>query len=202
MGFDHPEMLAQLGTSRATSFENYLIGPLYDLKRFVTGSLTQAPATRIVSEAGLAGARAALTWANCDLTRCTEENLHTWISKLPADQIFDLLATWQLWPRSSFFACPSTDQAGQVQFAYRWYGLMPIVRMKLKTVIKTRCIIYDIMGGVGQGGYHSFLLDEAAHGQTEVSIFTTFPPTRLFFEGLHDQVNVDIFKQLRERERE
>ena len=200
MGLNHQETLTQLGTPRTTSFENYLIGPFYDFKRFVVGSISQPPPTRIVSETGLAAARATLTWANCDLKKCTEENLHTWTTQLPAEQVFDLLASWQLWPRSSFFACPTTDQTGAVRFAYRWYGLVPIVLMKLKTAIKPRCIIYDIVWGVGASGYHSFLFDKAANGQTQVSIFTTFPPTLLFFEGLHDQVNADIFKALQREE--
>ncbi|MCB0168039.1 MAG: hypothetical protein KDI79_27675 [Anaerolineae bacterium] len=199
MGLNHPQALVRAGAPQPTAWANYLVGPFYDFKRFVVGSLSPPPPTRVVSETGLAGARARLTWANCHLNRCTVENLHTWTSPLPADRLFDLLMNWQLWPRSSFFACPTTDRNGTVRFAYRWYGLVPIVMMRLKTAIKPRCIIYDIVWGIGQGGYHSFLLDEAASGQTDVSIFTTFSPTPLFFEGIHDQMNFDIFKQLQER---
>lgn len=200
MGFIDRKTLVQSGAPQVPAWANYLVGPFDDLKRFVVGSLSPPPPTRVVSAAGLAGARAVLTWANCDLKRCTAENLHTRSSPLAEDHLFDLLLDWQLWPRSSFFACPTTDQDGTVRFAYRWYGLVPIVMMRLKSAIKPRCIIYDIVWGIGQGGYHSFLLDETTAGQTGVSIFTTFPPTPLFFEGLHDQMNFDIFKQLKERE--
>ena len=201
MGLYYRKALARPGPPQPTALANYLIGPFNDVKRFVVGSLSSPPTTRIVSEAGLTGARAMLTWANCDLKRCTAENLHTWTSPLPAGRLFDLLASWQLWPSSSFLACPTVDKDGTARFAYRWYGLAPIVMMRLKTSIKPRCIIYDIVWGIGQGGYHSFLLDETSNGQTHVSIFTTFPPTRFFFEGLHDQMNFDIFKQLQAKER-
>jgi hypothetical protein len=180
---------------------NYLIGPFYDLKRYVVGLASQSPPTRIVSETALVAARAVLTGANCNLRRCAEENLHTGPTRLPADLVFDLLREWQLWPRSSFFACPETDPQGVSGLTYRWYKVVPIVRMRLKAARKPRYLIYDIVSGIGAGGYHSFLIEEprpnSAHRpETQVSIFTTFPPSRLFFEGLHDQMNADIFREL------
>lgn len=182
---------------------NYLTGPFYDLKRFVVGVMSEPPPTRVVSEAGLVAARAVLTGTNCNLRPCTEENLHTGWTSLPADLVFDLLLRWQLWPHSSFFACPSTDEQGVSWFAYRFYEVLPIVRMRLKAARKPRYIIYDIVSGIGAGGYHSFLIEEprrnSAHpAETQVSIFTTFPPSLLFFEGLHDQMNADIFRELQD----
>ncbi|MCB0210305.1 MAG: hypothetical protein KDJ52_13290, partial [Anaerolineae bacterium] len=135
MGPNPRKTLVQPGSPPPTVWGNYLLGPFDDIRRFVVGSLGPPPPTRIVSEAELAGARAMITWANGDLRRCTVENLHTWHSPLPAEAIFDWLMHWQLWPRSSFFACPTTDQDGTVWFAYRWYGLVPIVKMRLKTAI-------------------------------------------------------------------
>jgi hypothetical protein len=181
--------------------ENFLLGPFDDLKRFVTGLVTSPPLTRVKSEVGLAAARAILSEAGCDLSRCSENNLHTGVSTLTPAQLFGLAAAWRLWPRSSFFACPSTDPQGTAWLAYRWYKLIPIVKMRLKIVDRPRYIIYDLVWGVGVGGYHSFLIDQNEAGATTFSILTTFPPTMLFMEGLHDQMNYDIYRQLLRVER-
>jgi hypothetical protein len=181
--------------------ENVLLGPFDDLRRFITGLLTSPPQTRVKSEAGLAAARATLSQAGCDLSYCSENNLHTGASTLTPEQLFDLAAAWQLWPRSSFFACPSTDSQGKAWLAYRWCKTIPIVKMRLKTVLKPRYLIYDLVWGVGAGGYHSFLVGWNESGATTFSILTTFPPTMLFMEGLHDQMNYDIYRQLAHLER-
>ncbi len=115
------------------------------------------------------------------------------------------LVTWQQWPRSAFFPCPSTDKYGATWFAYRWWKVIPVVIMKLRAAERPHHIIYDIVWGIGPGGYHSFLIGQArlaptfnARGaQTTVSIFTTFPRTRLFPESLHDQVDYDTLRKLR-----
>jgi len=177
------------------TLSNFLLGPFYDLKRFTVGSLTAPPPSRVVSAEDVTAAREVLAQAGCDLSKCTENNLHTWPSRLPPKQIFDLFRAWQVWPRSGFFARPRTDSQGDEWFSYRWYKLIPIVQMKLKVAVKPRYIIYDIVSGVGVGGYHSFLFDPAG-SQVNVSILTTFPKHPLFFEGLHDQVNYDIYAQL------
>jgi len=179
---------------------NFLLGPFYDLKRFALGAVTQAPPTRITSEKELTAARAILNSAGCALSHCTENNLHTWSTTLLPEQVFDLAAEWKLWPRSAFFACPRADEQGEAWFSYRFYKVAPIVIMKLKSVVRPRHIIYDLKWGVGAAGYHSFLFDQADDGSTEFSILTTFPPTRLFLEGLHDQVNYDIYRNLKEVE--
>ncbi len=179
-----------------TTLENFFLGPFYDLKRFAIGAVTQPPPTRVVSEEGLVAARAVLTAVGCDLTHCTESNLHTGSTTLPPEQLFDLIAAWKLWPCSAFFACPRIDKQGTEWFSYRWYKTIPIVLMKLKTSARPHHIIYDLEWGVGAGGYHSFLFNHTAEVLTEFAIFTTFSPTRLFFEGIHDQVNYDIYRNL------
>ncbi len=176
--------------------ENLLLGPFDDLKRFVTGLLTSPPQTRVKSEAGLATARAILSEAGCDLSRCSESNLHIGVTMLTPDKLFELAVAWQLWPRSSFFACPSTDSQGQEWLVYRWCKTIPIVKMRLKMMVRPRYLIYDLVWGVGVGGYHSFLVGQNESGATTFSILTTFPPTLLFMEGLHDQMNYDIYRQL------
>ncbi len=178
--------------------QNFVLGPFYDLKRMVVGAVATPPPSRVVSEQGLAAARAVLTVAGCTLTACTEENLHTWPTSLSPDRVYDLAAAWQLWPPSAFFACPTT-QNGESRFAYRLYSVIPVVKMKLKTAVKPRYIIYDIEWGIGRGGYHTFLIDQtdtAGTKRTTLSIFTTFPPSWLFLEGLHDQTNHDIYHKL------
>ncbi len=175
---------------------NFLLGPFFDLKRFIAGALVQPPSTRVTSEERLAAARAILTEAGCDLSHCTVSNLHTCSTTLQPEQVFDLIAEWTLWPCSSFFACPRVDEQGEEWFSYRWYGMIPIVLMKLKTSVRPRHIIFDLKWGIGAGGYHSFLFTQTDNALTEFSIFTTFSPTRLFLEGLHDQVNYDIYHNL------
>jgi hypothetical protein len=187
------------------TFANLLLGPFYDLGRFGTGMLAKPPPSRIVSEAGLAVARQVLTDSGCDLSRCTVENLHTFPVNRELDPLFDLLVTWQQWPRSSFFPCPSIDEHGTAWFAYRWWKVIPIVIMKLRAAERPCTIIYDIVWGIGLGGYHSFLIDQASlapafnpsPAQTTLSIFTTFPQTRLFPKSFHDRVNYDIYHKLR-----
>lgn len=181
--------------------ENLLLGPFDDLKRFLAGLVTSPPQTRVKSEAGLAAARATLSQAGCNLSRCSESNLHTGATNLTPDELFDLAAGWQLWPRSSFFACPSTDSQAREWLAYRWCKIIPIVKMRLKTMARPRYLIYDLVWGVGAGGYHSFLVGQNESGATTFSILTTFPPTMLFMEGLHDQMNYDIYRHLLKVER-
>jgi hypothetical protein len=178
---------------------NFLLGPFYDLKRFTVGAVAVPPPSRVVAEEDVAAARNVLVQAGCDLVRCTENNLHTWSSALSPEQVFDLFQTWQLWPRSGFFARSRTDSQGDEWFSYRWYKLIPIVQMKLKVADKPRYIIYDIVAGVGVGGYHSFMF-EVTDSRVNVSILTTFPKHPLFFEGLHDQVNHDIYAKLQHYE--
>ncbi len=188
---------------------NYFLGLFYDLERLVIGFLSKPPPTRVVSEEGLAAARQVLTDAGCDLSHCTVENLHTFSVDMEQDQLFDLLVTWQQWPRSSFFPCPRTDEHGTAWFAYRWWRVIPTVIMKLRTAERPRAIIYDIVSGIGSGGYHSFLIRQADLvpalnaniAQTTLSIFTTFPRTWLFPEGLHDRVNYDIYRKLHHQTR-
>lgn len=174
---------------------NVLGGPFQDLRRLIVGSVTPPPPTRKLAASDLAAARAVLTTAGCDLSRCTGENLHTVITPLPPAEVFDLAAQWALWPRSAFFACPTRDAAGASWFSYRFYGALPIVVMRLKTAVAPQYIIYDLVSGIGAGGYHAFLLAPQASGGTAFSIFTIFPPT-LFLTGLHDQTNLDIFQKL------
>ncbi len=186
------------------TLEDFLLGPFYDLGRFVAGIVAEPPPTRILSGTELSAARQVLSDAGCDLSRCTVENLHTFPVDIEPGQLFDLLVTWQQWPRSSFFPCLSTDEHGVTWFAYRWWKVIPVVIMKLRAAERLRYIIYDIVWGIGSGGYHSFLIDQAGLAptfkasapQTTLSIFTTFPRTWLFPEGLHDQVNYDIYRKL------
>jgi hypothetical protein len=190
--------------SRET-FEDFLLGPFYDLGRFIAGIVAKPPPTRILSEAGLAAAGQVLTEVGCDLSRCTVENLHTFPVDMEPDQLFDRLMMWQQWPHSSFFPCLNTDEQGGIWFAYRWWKVMPIVIMKLRAAKRPCYIIYDIVWGIGPGGYHSFLIGQAdfppalraGTAPTTLSIFTTFPRTWLFPEGLHDRVNYDIYRKLR-----
>ena len=177
-------------------FKDFLLGPFYDLGRFITGMVAKPPPTRILAEVKLAVAREILIKTDCDLSRCTVENLHTFPVNMNPDQLFDRLVTWQQWPCSSFFPCPSTDKYGTTWFAYRWWKIIPIVIMKLKAAERPHYIIYDIVWGIGRGGYHSFLIDQAGPAQITLSIFTLFPETWFFPEGLHDQVNYDIFRKL------
>lgn len=174
---------------------NVLLGPFHDLRRLIVGGVTSPPATRKLDASDLAFARATLTAAGCDLSRCTGENLHTVITPLSPDEVFDLAMNWALWPRSAFFASPTRDAGGASWFSYRFYGALPIVTMRLKTAARPCHIIYDIVGGIGAGGYHSFLIEPQPSAGTAFSIFTIFPPT-LFLSGLHDQTNLDIFHKL------
>lgn len=181
--------------------KNILLGPFCDLKRFAAGVINPPPPTRVLTGEGVAAARETLTAAGCDLSRSIVNNLHTGLTTLPPEHLFDLVTKWQLWPCSSFFASPRHDNQGVEWFSYRWYKIIPIVVMKLKTMVKPRHIIYDLDWGIGAGGYHSFLFRQNSDGLTEFSIFTTFPPTILFMEGLHDQFNYDIYHNLKNRER-
>jgi len=191
-----------------STLENVILGSFDDIKRFVVGVTSQAPSTRIITEDRLNQARAALTSVGCDLSHCTVENLHTFPVDIEPTQLFPKLMKWQQWPRSGFFACLSSDKQGATWFSYRLWKLIPIVMMKLKINNPPHHIVYNIKQGIGKGGYHSFLINqvelppvfEAYKEQTSLSIFTTFPPMRImpFPEGLHDQVNYDIYHQLKE----
>lgn len=176
-------------------FSRILLGPFLDLYRFVAGSLSPPPPTRRTARIDLAHARQVLAEAGCDLEHCLVANLHTSPTTLSPGHAFDLFAAWQPWPLSAFFASTSTTE-GRQRFAYRFYGLLPIVTMRPYARVRPDHIIYEITGGIGAGGFHSFLFKAAANGGSDVSIFTTFPPHPLFFEGLHDRMNADIFRQL------
>ncbi|MEW5957046.1 MAG: hypothetical protein AB1801_04935 [Chloroflexota bacterium] len=173
------------------------MGPFYDLARFVVGLAAAPPPSRVLDRAELAAAGHVLTGVGCDLSRCTAANLHTFPVDIEPDLLFDLLLRWQQWPCSSFFPCLSRDEHGVIWFAYRWWKIIPIVIMKLRAAEKPRYLIYDIVWGIGPGGYHSFLIGQADPARTTLSIFTTFPQTWLFPEGLHDRVNYDIYRKLR-----
>jgi hypothetical protein len=173
---------------------DYLLGPFADLRRFARGLAAKPPPTRVLAPTDIAAARARLTAAGCDLAHCTENNLHTATIPLPADSLFDKVAAWELWPRSAFIPCPRLDARGDQWLSYRLYKVLPIVMMKLKTSARPQHIIYDLTWGVGAGGYHAFLFGQGAGEATIFSIFTTFAPTRLFLEGLHDQMNYDILR--------
>jgi hypothetical protein len=179
-----------------TNLKNFLLGPFYDAKRFLLGAVAPPPPCRVLAPEGLRAAHAILTEAGCNLNGCQVENLHTWPTTAPPENAFEWLVAWQLWPTSTFLACPTLDEAGTPWFAYRWYGLLPLVKMKLKASRKPRYIIYDLVWGIGAGGYHSFLVGQNQHHQTTVSIYTTFAPTPLFLEGMHDQINYDFYHQL------
>lgn len=186
------------------TLQDFVMGLFCDLGRLVTSVGAEPPPTRVVSEGGLAAARQVLADAGCDLSRCQVENLHTFPVDMESGSLFDLLITWQQWPRSSFFPCSRTDAHGVTWFAYRWWKIVPIVIMKLRVAERPHAIIYDITWGIGPGGYHSFLIGQAGlvpafntdAAQTTLAIFTTFPRIWLFPEGLHDRVNYDIYRKL------
>ncbi len=195
------------------TLSNALIGPFHDLRRFVAGAMSGPPLTRRTAAAELSAARAVLSAAECDLTGCTEENLHTATVPLAPEAAYDRFAAWQAWPCSGFFACPHT--VGEMQlFSYRFWGVIPVVRMQLFSAVRPAHIIHRVLWGFGAGGYHCFLFapanpDAAAGldtqqaatsgpggGGADVSIFTIYPP-QPFLTGLHDQTNWDIFRLLR-----
>ncbi len=178
----------------SNTLSNALIGPFHDLRRFVAGAVSGPPSTRRTDAAELAAARAELLAAGCDLAGCTEVNLHSASVPLTPEAVFDRFAAWQAWPRSGFFACPRTE--GHVAlFSYRFWGLIPVVRMRLFSAIRPLHIIHRVLWGFGAGGYHCFLFAPAETGGTVVSIFTIYPP-QPFLTGLHDQTNRDIFRLL------
>ncbi len=180
------------------TLSNALIGPFHDLRRFVAGAVSGPPPTRRTAAAELSAARAELLAAGCDLSGCTEENLHTAVVPLTPGAAYDRFAAWQAWPCSAFFACPQTQGAAGL-FSYRFYGLIPVVRMQLASAVRPAHIIYRVLWGFGAGGYHCFLFAPADDGAaTAVSIFTVYPP-QPFLTGLHDQTNRDIFRLLCKR---
>src|SRR5574341_1011336 len=85
------------------TLENLFLGTFCDIGRFARGALAQPPLTRDLGEEGLKAARKTLARVGCELSRCTMENLHTFSVDMGLGQLFDLLMTWQQWPRSSFF---------------------------------------------------------------------------------------------------
>lgn len=185
--------------------ENLFLGPFHDLGRFISSLVAKPPPTRITSEEALASARQALARDGCDLSRCTVQNLHSFPVNLEPDDLFDLLLTWRQWPLSSFFPCLLEREQGEIWLEYRWLKVIPVVVMKLRATQRPRAIIYDIVWGIGPGGYHSFLIGQANSpptlkveaAPTTLSIFTTFPKTRLFPEAVHDQFNYDVYRKLR-----
>lgn len=198
----------------SNALTNALVGPFHDLRRFVLGVLAPLPSTRRTAAAELASARAILVAAGCDLSGCTEENLHTATVPLTPEAAYDRFAAWQAWPRSAFFAClekpplrsdgfsrPGMSRTAKtvttkVFISYRFYGLIPVVRMQLASAVRPAHIIYRVLWGFGAGGYHCFLFAPADDGgATAVSIFTVYPP-QPFLTGLHDQTNRDIFRLL------
>lgn len=199
---------------RAETLTNVLVGPFHDLRRFLLGALAPPPPTRRTAPAELAAARAILVAAGCDLTGCTEENLHTSIVPLAPEVAYDRFAAWQAWPCSAFFACPENTPLGSDDFgrpgprltakavtttrhfSYRLYGLIPVVRMQLASAVRPAHIIHRVLWGFGAGGYHCFLFAPTDDpGATTVSIFTVYPP-QPFLTGLHDQTNRDIYRLL------
>lgn len=182
------------------AWKRILIGPFLDLRRFVVGSLAAPPATRRTDPAAEAAARSLLADAGCDLAACSVTNLHTAVVDLPADRLHADFLAWRAWPLSAFFACPTLDAARVHRFAYRLYNGPPIVHMRLKSSVPARHIIYDLVWGIGVGGYHAFLFQPETSERTAVSILTTFPPHPFFFAGLHDRMNADIFHLLQENE--
>ncbi len=179
----------------ANVLSNALVGPFHDLRRFVVGALAAPPPTRRTGAAEVAAARAILAAAGCDLSGCTEENLHTAVVPLAPAAAYDRFAAWQAWPCSAFFACSQTE-GGVARFSYRFYGLIPVVRMQLASAVRPAHIIHRVLWGFGAGGYHCFLFAPADDaGSTVVSIFTVYPP-QPFLTGLHDQTNRDIFRLL------
>ncbi|MGQ9489497.1 MAG: hypothetical protein ACUVS6_02010 [Anaerolineae bacterium] len=176
---------------------NAIAGPFHDLRRFVLGALAPPPSTRRTAAAELAAARAELLAAGCDLAGCTEENLHTATVPLMPEAAYDRFATWQAWPRSGFSACPWAN-GSEALFSYRFWGLIPVVRMQLFSAIRPLRIIHRVLWGFGAGGYHCFLFEPAKDiRSTTVSIFTVYPP-QPFLTGLRDQTNRDIFRLLQE----
>ncbi len=186
---------------------NYLLGPFGDMRRMLLGALVDlrliaTPPTRRLDPADLAAARATLTAAGCRLQGLTCENLHTASIALTIDSVYLLFRNWRAWPRSGFLACPATGPSDETLFSYRFWGLIPVVRMHLFAVEQARHIIFAVDGGFGHGGYHAFLFAaETASRSTlvgarsSVSIFTLYPP-QPFLTGLHDQTNRDIFRKL------
>lgn len=173
-----------------------VLGPAYDLRRFVVGQTSAPPPTRRAAASDVRAARAVLAAAGCDLSRCRVSNLHTQRVALPAARVYDLFLAWDAWPCSAFFACPSTDADGAIWLRYRFYRTLPIVVMRLKTALRPYFIIYDLVRGIGAGGFHAFLFRPISATDTDVSIMTTFPSSRLFFEGLHDQMNQDVYREV------
>lgn len=179
----------------ADTLRRVLLGPFYDLRRLLLGVAARPPSTRQLARADVDEARSALVRAGCDLGDCTEVNLHADRISLPVDQVFDLFASWQTWPVSAFFVCPWRDRAKGHGVAYRLYGTVPVVVMQLRVAAAPRHIIYDLVKGIGAGGYHAFLFRPVSESSALASIVSTFPPTRLFLEGLHDQMNYDIYRR-------
>lgn len=172
-----------------------LVGPFHDVRRFLTGVARERPATRQLGRAELDAARGVLAEAGCDLSLCTETNLHADVIPLPAAQVYEVFATWEAWPISSFFICPWQAAPNGQGVAYRFSKTFAVVVMQLKAAVSPRYIIYDLVWGIGAGGYHGFLFRPISDDSTEAAIISTFPRTRLFLEGLHDQMNLDIYRR-------
>ncbi len=184
-----------------------LLGPFGDARRMALGALADVglarpPRTRRRSDNDLGAARATLTRAGCRLVGLTCENLHTATVALPVEKVYATFRNWEAWPRSGFLARPGVRGDGTPLFSYRFWGLIPVVRMHLFSdeapcTNSAPChIIYAVDWGFGHGGYHTFLFEPAGSAnRTQASIFTVYPP-QPFPTGLHDQTNRDIFRKL------
>ncbi|MFN8497804.1 MAG: hypothetical protein U0641_08110 [Anaerolineae bacterium] len=68
--------------------------------------------------------------------------------------------------------------------------------MRLKTALRPYFIIYDLVRGIGAGGFHAFLFRPISATDTDVRIMTTISVVAVAFEGLHDQMNQDVYREV------
>jgi hypothetical protein len=172
----------------------------------MAGTLIGPPPTRATDEQEMSKARATLSQAGCDLQGLSVENLHVSSIDMEASILFEILTRWEHWPTSSFYPCINRPgEKALAQISYRWYHGLRIVAMRVEATKKPEYIIHRITGGIGAGGYHSFLLKpvpgSGGHSETSLSIYTAMPRRyrRLFPEGLHDWMNYDIYAGLQRR---
>ena len=124
-------------------------------------------------------------------------NLHTTVVPISSQLLFDLLLKWRQWPASSFVPRIRRRRRRTV-VSYRWLGLLPVVSMELVYESLDRHIVYRVVGGLGAGGYHSFLINYTGDdtSKSRLSIFTALPKHAPFPAGFHDQINRDIYRKL------